>query len=57
MLQPSTIVCPLTTNFKKRSQYFKSEYEGGLQKTSLVMIDRIQSIDNMRFIKKIRILS
>ena len=57
MLHLSTIVCPLATNFKKRSQYFKSEYEGGLQKTSLVMIDRIQSIDNMRFIKKIRILS
>ncbi|MEA3348923.1 MAG: type II toxin-antitoxin system PemK/MazF family toxin [Pseudomonadota bacterium] len=55
-LHPSSLICPLTTNIKLKSEILRLhiELEGsGLREQSDVMIDQIRAIDNQRLIRKI----
>lgn len=52
----STIVCPLTTNVKKKSEILRVHLKKGmanLHQDSDIMIDQIRSIDNKRLIRKV----
>lgn len=52
---PSTIICPITTNVKpelKRLRVNLNKGEGGLDKTSAIVIDQIRAIDNRRLIER-----
>ncbi|MEA1923163.1 MAG: type II toxin-antitoxin system PemK/MazF family toxin [Pseudomonadota bacterium] len=53
---PSSLVCPLTTNIKLKSEILRVHIgsEGsGLKEKSDVMIDQIRAIDNQRLTRKI----
>lgn len=51
---PSTIVCPLTNNFKDDVEILRIRVESvHLSHKSDVMVDHIITLDNRRFIKKI----
>lgn len=55
-IHPSTLVCPLTTKVKSKTEILRvhlKEGEAGLDKESDVMIDQIRSIDNGRFKRKL----
>lgn len=55
---PSTVVCPITTNVIPNADILRihlSGNEGGLNKTSDIMVDQIRAIDNRRLLKKIGI--
>ena len=54
---PSTIVCPITTNVKKKSDILRVHIKTGeanLYQNCDVMIDQIRAIDNKRLVKKVR---
>jgi mRNA interferase MazF len=58
-VHPSTVVCPITTNVIPGVNILRiniDEGEGGMSKTSSIMIDQIRAIDNRRFVKKIGML-
>lgn len=53
---PSTLICPLTTNIKLKSEILRLHIEpegSGLREKSDVMIDQIRAIDNQRLTRKI----
>jgi mRNA interferase MazF len=53
---PSTLVCPLTTNVKLKSEILRVNLKHeikNLEKDSDVVIDQIRAIDNNRLVKKI----
>ena len=55
-LHPSSLICPLTTNIKLKSEILRLhiELEGsGLREKSDVMIDQLRAIDNQRLTRKI----
>lgn len=55
---PSTIICPITTNVKRRSN-FKGSFAKGmanLHQDCDVMIDQIRAIDNKRLIRRVGVL-
>ncbi len=56
VLHPSSLICPITTNIKLKSEILRLhiELEGsGLRAKSDVMIDQIRAIDNQRLTRKI----
>lgn len=56
---PSTIVCPLTTNIKKKSEILRvhiKKGEAGMHESCDIMMDQIRAIDNNRLVKKIGVL-
>lgn len=56
---PSTIVFPLTTNVKERSEILRVHIKEGtanLQQSCDVMIDQVRAIDNERLVRKIGML-
>jgi len=58
-IHPSTLVCPLTTNMIKDTQFLRVNIAKGvasLNEESAIMIDQLRAIDNRRLIKKIGIL-
>lgn len=53
---PSTIICPLTTNVKKKAGLLRvaiNRADAGLERESEILVDQIRSIDNRRFGKQI----
>lgn len=53
---PSTIICPITTNVKKKAQILRVHIPSGIanmREDSDIMIDQLRAIDNKRLIKKI----
>ena len=55
-VHPSTIICPITTNIRKRVSILRvnlKQGQAGLKKESAIMIDQIRAIDNKRFLQKI----
>jgi mRNA interferase MazF len=60
-LHPSSLICPLTTNIKLKSEILRLHIEAvhiepegsGLRDKSDVMIDQIRAIDNQRLTRKI----
>ena len=53
---PSSLICPLTTNIKLKSEILRLHIESegsGLREKSDVMIDQIRAIDNQRLTRKI----
>ncbi len=55
-LHPSSLICPLTTNIKLKSEILRLhiELEGsGLREKSDVMVDQLRAIDNQRLTRKI----
>lgn len=53
---PSTIVCPITTNIQKDSDILRVHLKKGmanLHENCDIMIDQIRAIDNKRLIKKV----
>ncbi len=59
-VHPSTIVCPITTNVKAKSEILRVHLkagEGGLKEKSDILIDQIRAIDNKRFIKRLGTIS
>ena len=55
-LHPSSLICPLTTNIKLKSEILRLHIErevSGLREKSDVMIDQLRAIDNQRLIRKI----
>jgi len=55
-LHPSSLICPLTTNIKMKSEILRLHIEpegSGLREKSDVMIDQIRAIDNQRLTQKI----
>jgi len=59
VLHPSSIICPLTTNIKLKSEILRlhiGSEVSGLKEKSDVMIDQIRAIDNQRLTRKIGLL-
>ncbi|MCD6270077.1 MAG: type II toxin-antitoxin system PemK/MazF family toxin [Deltaproteobacteria bacterium] len=59
VLHPSSIICPLTTNIKLKSEILRLHIGSGisgLKEKSDVMIDQIRAIDNQRLTRKIGLL-
>ena len=53
---PSTVICPITTHVKIKSEVLRVHLEKGmanLRQDCDIMIDQIRAIDNKRLIKKI----
>ncbi|MFH0887366.1 MAG: type II toxin-antitoxin system PemK/MazF family toxin [bacterium] len=53
-VHPSTIICPITTKVKTKSQILRvhlEKGEGGLREQSDIVVDQIRAIDNKRFMK------
>lgn len=58
-VHPSTLVCPLTMNVIKDTQFLRVNIDKGgasLNEDSAIMIDQLRAIDNRRLIKKLGIL-
>lgn len=54
----STIVCPLTTNVNRELEILRVHVgKRNLDKTSDIVLDQLQTIDNRRFIKKLGTIS
>ena len=56
IFHPSTLICPLTTNVKKKSDILRVHIEKGtasVRENCDVMIDQMRAIDNNRLVKKI----
>ncbi|MBN1780094.1 type II toxin-antitoxin system PemK/MazF family toxin [bacterium] len=52
---PSTIICPITTNIRKKSNILRVHIEKGtanVHEDCDIMIDQLRAIDNRRLIKK-----
>ncbi len=52
---PSTIICPITTNVKKKAEILRVHLKKGttnLHQACDIMIDQVRAIDNKRLIKK-----
>ncbi len=59
-VHPSTIICPITTNIKPKSEILRvhlKKGEGNVKSDCDVMIDQIRAIDNKRLINKIGTIS
>jgi len=55
-INPSTIICPLTTRLQPQSSILRvhlQREEAGLIEKSDIMVDQLRAIDNRRFIKKL----
>jgi mRNA interferase MazF len=53
---PSTIVCPLTTQIRPKSDILRVHLrkgEAGLMERSDIMTDQLRAIDNRRFLKRL----
>ena len=53
---PSTLICPLTTNIKKKSDILRVHIKKGIANVHEdcdVMIDQLRAIDNKLLVKKI----
>lgn len=53
---PSTIICPITTNFQQEAEILRVHIEQGIanvRERCDIMIDQIRAIDNNRLVKKI----
>ena len=54
----STIVCPLTTNVNRELEILRVHVgKKHLEKSSDIVLDQLQTIDNRRFIKKLGTIS
>ncbi|MCK4663627.1 MAG: type II toxin-antitoxin system PemK/MazF family toxin [Bacteroidales bacterium] len=54
-VHPSTIICPITTNIKAKSEILRvhlKKGEGNVKSDCDIMIDQIRAIDNKRLINK-----
>ena len=55
-IHPSAIICPITTNVQKHSEFLRVHLEkgtGNVKEACDIMIDQIRAIDNKRLIKRI----
>lgn len=53
---PSTLICPVTTNVERDSEFLRVHINKGLANLKVdsdIMIDQIRAIDNRRLINKI----
>jgi len=55
-IHPSTLICPLTTNIKSKTNLLRVHLKSGmsnLKEDCDVLVDQLRSIDNKRLINKI----
>jgi len=54
-IHPSTIICPITTNIKPKSDTLRIHLKKGESNVTTdcdIMVDQLRAIDNKRFIKR-----
>lgn len=55
-IHPSTIICPITTNVQKQSEFLRIHLEKGtanVNEACDIMVDQLRAIDKKRLIKRI----